>query len=205
LAARFLFVIAVAFVVTSDTASAAPLKNVSYEVTGGTFNGLYSSGAIVSGTVTYTPTVPTSTPFTTYEPGNWNLALSGPSGTFQVTFVASALVFSPANSFVIYAAAAVPTHGPVLSNGYLLPHEGVRFFTFGGPGYSIIIRGSIPCCAPCPDCGTPIGHGFEVGNEVRTFVPEPATGTLVGLGLVLMGFVGGSRAAAARARRARVS
>ena len=199
---RFLFVIAVALVVTSGAANAARLLSVSYEVTGGDFNGQFSSGPITSGTATFTPTVPTSTPFSSYKPGNWNLALDGPSGSFQVTLNASAIVFSPAHTFNIYAAAAFQPVGPVLSNGYLAT-EGWEFFTFGATGFTNLVRGSIPCCAPCPDCGTPVQHQFEVGNEVRTFVPEPATGALLGLGLALLGFVGGGRGLAAHARRAR--
>ncbi len=44
------------------------------------------------------------------------------------------------------------------------------------------------------------GHVFTVGSEVRTFVPEPATGPLLGAGLGLLGLAGGGGRIAARRR-----
>jgi hypothetical protein len=204
------FTVAAAFCLTSGATNAAPLLSVSYEVVGGSFDGLFSSGPIVSGKVTFTPIVPTSTPFSTYKLGNWNLALSGPSGSFRATFVKSALVVTPAYGFLIYTYGGVPTHGPALSNGNLLLQGAVSGFTFAAPqgvgGVLNVVRLGTRPGGPCPDCGAPLGHMIEVGNEVRTFVvPEPATGALLGLGLVLMGFAGGSGAVAARARRDRRS
>jgi hypothetical protein len=108
------------------------------------------------------------------------------------------------------------SNGLVLPASYGVPRFSLRLyeytFTPGAWGISTAAgppgTGTCPSPPCCPDCGGPepaVRHRFFVGNEVRTFVPEPATGTLVGLGLVLMGFVGGSRGAAARARRARRS
>lgn len=71
MAARWLFLLALPFVSMPGSASAAKLTSVSYEVTGGTFSGLHSTGPIVSGTVVFSPLVPTSTPFLRYEPGTW--------------------------------------------------------------------------------------------------------------------------------------
>ncbi len=193
--AHFLLAIAAALALTSGAARAAPLTSVSYSVTGGSFNGLFSSGPITSGALTFTPMPPVSTPFSAYEPGTWNLALLGPSGSFQVTLVGSAFVFSPAHTFDIYGFGPFQPIGAVVSNGNSVTAYWT-FFTFAAPtrGYSTnVVRGSIPCCDPCPDCGTPVTHGFTVGNEVRTFLPEPTTGALLGLGLVLVGFVSGIR------------
>jgi hypothetical protein len=186
-------VIAVVFIATPGPASAAPLVSISYSVTGGDFNGQFSSGPITSGAVTFTPAVPTSTPFASYQSGIWNLTLIGPSGSFLAALAASAIVFSPAHTFNIYTAAAFQPLGSVLSNGNLAT-TGWQFFTFGATGFTNQVRGLIPCCAPCPDCGTPGLHQFEVGSEIRTFVPEPATGALVALGLVVVGLMGGIRA-----------
>jgi hypothetical protein len=208
MATRFLFVIAVAVVLTSGAASAAPLTSVSYTVTGGTFNGAFSSGPITGGSILYTLSVPTSTPFYTYVPGIWNIVLKGPSGTFKVTASAPAAVFAqPGFVFVPYSITNT-LNGPT-SNGNLSPPGWGNWFFFAGTGY-VNCLGNGPVYAPGTFCQTltpnrPYIHRFTVGNEVRTFVPEPATSTLVGLGLVLMAFVGGSRGAAARARRTRRS
>jgi hypothetical protein len=205
---RLLLAIAVAFVWTSGAASAAPLLSVSYEVTGGSFSGDWSSGAITSGTLAYSPTVPTSTPFT--ASGEWILSLNGPSGSFRVTFLASARVYAdemiPVRYYTYPSDAWGQVVGPVYSNGQLLVPApgGVDFDLRGGagpPGPTTWVGAQtrVP-----PDFWTTLFfHRFTVGTEVRTFVPEPATGTLVGLGLVFMGFVGGSRRAAAHARRVR--
>jgi len=204
---RLLLAIAVAFVWTSGAASAAPLLSVSYDVTGGTFHGPWSSGAITGGSVVFTPVVPTSTPGNI--PGTWYVHLLGPAGTVQMTLNSTPFVFAEATPRYVYAIGpAVLTN--FISNGLALPTtvDDPQFYfedEFGIYGATIWARGGA-CPPTLPDCdGMVIYHGFGVGNEVRTFVPEPATGALVGLGLLLMAFVGGSRGAAARARRARRS
>jgi hypothetical protein len=219
---RIRFVIALGFFMASAAASAAPLVSVSYDVTGGAFHGPSSSGAITGGSVIFTPVVPTTTPFT--APGVWSVSLTGASGFVHISSVHSLLVLPlGAGTPAVYRASFWPQYLlSFSSNGLVLPASyGVPRFSLRQTIYTPVWYGAWgvtaagppdtgTCPAPpcCPDCGGPepgVEHRFYVGNEVRTYIPEPATGTLVGLGLVLMAFAGGSRGAAARARRARRS
>jgi hypothetical protein len=216
--ARIRFVIALGFFLAAAAASAAPLLSVSYDVTGGTFYGPWTSGPITGGWVKFTPDVPTTTPFN--APGVWSVYLIGAAGNIRMSSAGSPMVWAlGAPTPAVYQASYAPhSFKAFSSNGLLLPASyGIPRFTLYNrvsPGAWGISAAGPPvtrtCPSPpcCPDCGGPepaVRHLFFVGNEVRTFVPEPATGALVGLGLVLMAFVGGSRGAAARAGRARRS
>ncbi len=186
--------IAMVLLLTSGAARAAPMLSVSFEVAGGSFNGPWSSGAVTSGAFSFTPTTPTSAPF--IGPGVWNVSLLGASGSFQAAFSASARVYSygmaplyPSFYGIGQVIGAVRTNGIEYTD---LP-TGVRF-NIDGSVLAWNIGALVDAPGSCPDCSvTLFVHDFTVGNELRTFVPEPNTGALVGLGLVLIGFVGASR------------
>jgi hypothetical protein len=181
----------------SSAAVAAPLISVSYDVTGGSFNGPNSTGPITSGTVTFVPTTPISTPF--FSAGQFDIKLSGPSGTFRMIGSKIAKLYALGSPNQIYVEPGGPALQQVSSGGFPVTNElkGLVFHLYGGFGLDTgRIRGYFKCCAPCPDCGIPFGHPFEFGNEVRTFVPEPSTGLLLGLGLSGLGVAGGARRAA---------
>ncbi len=194
--------LAMALLSTSGAARAAPMLSVSFEVAGGSFNGPWSSGAVTSGAFSFTPTTPTSAPF--IGPGVWNVSLLGASGSFQAAFSAVARVYSYGMAPLYPAFYGIgQVIGAVKTNGieYTDFPNGVRF-NIDGSVLAWNIGALVDAPGPCPDCSvTLFVHDFTVGNELRTFVPEPDTGALVGLGLVLIGFVGASRGAAPRNRR----
>jgi hypothetical protein len=80
----------------------------------------------------------------------------------------------------VFAGPTVPTYSPI--SRYVSVVSGM------GSG---VVRGV------SGDQGNLFYHPFSLGNEVRTVIPEPGTGTLFGLGLVGLG------AAATRLRRRR--
>ena len=66
----------------AGVAAAAPISQVSWNVTGGSFGGgIFTSGPITGGAVTFTPVGGSiSTPALGGTIGGWTLTLSGPSG-----------------------------------------------------------------------------------------------------------------------------
>jgi hypothetical protein len=194
------FLLVVLLLCPASVIHAAPLVDISWTVSGGQFSGL-SNGAVTGGTVRFTPFFPITTPFVTHFPGVWSLSLTQSFGaaSFKATWNAGALVLTgvafqaPSNPGTFSNVTTVSTHGFNLALVTDLVAGMGPFSPIGGSGF-VSGEHSIATFA----------HTFTVaaGSEVRTFVPEPTTGSLIGLGLVIMGVVGGGRRAAHRARRA---
>lgn len=183
----------------SYPATAAQITQIQYDVTSGTYSGPQLSGAITGGSVTVTfPSGPVSTP------GNVSsialaVSLSGAAGAFQLAITPTGLsggfAGNPFNAFFYYLISASPVGlsgaSPVASvtNGSL----DYRVGTYASPYKSTVFLKGLTTQ------GGSFHHVFFIGNEVRTVVPEPTTGTLLGLGLL------GLAGAASRKRRLRKS
>lgn len=193
------FAVALFVSLAASPASAVQISQVSYEVTGGTFDGALSSGAITGGSAVWT--VPggygVSTPVTTSGgyAGLLQVILTGPSGYFRATWDAFGLRINPTR---FGASGASLTVGVRTGTGSDLVSVFVGGFGYESPlSQSGLVRDyTRPYYAV-----DKFGHSFEIGNEVRTIVPEPSTATLLGLGLIASAAVGSCAARARRGRR----
>jgi hypothetical protein len=207
----------VAIGLLAQPAAAAPWMEVSYDVVSGNFSGAdaHLSGAITGGSLTYTAPRTGQTAkkgtvnsFSCYYGnlfGNYcgyiqTLHLTGPAGSFTL--------LNPARVDYAYLS---KWYAKARANG-----PGIIYASSGGNYVHWANLGVIQFEYPTALSYTPttfnlgvaqIGHFFHnavLGNEVRTWVPEPSTGALLALGLGVMGVVGGgSGGLAARVRRAR--
>jgi hypothetical protein len=174
--------------ITVAPATAAPLVSVSWSVAGGTFSGL-STGSVGGGSVSFTPFVPVTTPTTTL--GVWSIYLFGTSAFnyFSAQFTSNAVL------------GATTVSGPpaiLVSLGSFLTGSGAPQTTIAPPSFFFSANnaggfGSVRGAAIFTGLFfQTITHQFTIqaGSEVRTLVPEPAPGLLVGFGLVLTALVG---------------
>ena len=200
-------------------ASAALISHISWDVTGGQF-GFFSSGGLAVGPITmgsvdWTPpggSVSTPVLCCGFSGGTWTLSLSGPSGFFRMGGGPGGSSLSVyANSFSAYLygvpnprsgpslAALVPNAATfsgalgILSTGTV--EFGKTYPYLSGEGYVIGYSGGVG--------GVTFTHKFILGNEVRTFVPEPNRGTLLSVGLVSLGVFAATRRTQARCAGAR--
>ena len=177
------------------TAEAASISKISWTVTGGIFGGAaLAIGPITGGSLTWTPfggSIVTSPGTAASGSGIWTLSLTGPAGFFGVAGPGGVFLINPvsaAGSFTAVVPAFSGTGG-----GFTVPTVVAfarSFAAIGGFGSGLLAHVSMPA-------GAPVTHSFLLGAEVRTAVPAPAAGPLVGLGLIGLG------AAAVRSRRRR--
>ena len=202
--------LAVLFMVLSASqASAALISRIVWQVDGGTFDSVDSiaKGDITGGSLTFlTPGRSFSTYYTSTSGGTWNLVLSGPSGFFRMNLAPGTGYFYLYGAVSAYgnfsgtpAAASGPSAGALVANQVLFTsgYYGYMFFTaFTDPFQYGFVYGY------SGNDGNRFTHNFTLGNEVRvTVIPEPATGTLFGLGLVGLGVYAAGRGSSARLRR----
>jgi hypothetical protein len=199
-----------ALTMTAGQVSAAPLANISYDVTGGTFSGPNSTGPVTGGTFRFTPTAVhpymTNPPYSIVYYGTVRMVLTGPSGYFdiQAPVVTGSIFAMVGGAFrsmggfpIIGVSGTTPPFGgtvTLFSGGFQALY---RTDLVLGSVHSarVVVRGTT---APGPIAFAT--HYFTIGNEVRTPIPEPGTAGLLGLGLLgLTGFA----SACARARRSR--
>ena len=177
-------------------AAAAPLLSVSYTVTGGLFNGPGLAGAITGGSVVYAAPSPfLATPQSCTTIGACGsivtLQLLGPAGGWTL--------LSPVQVIMIIT-------GPTLAFGFTSGFPNTATVAFHS-GISAIYSRPLTTMIFANNTGyiragvaATYKHIIFIGNEVRTFVPEPMTATLLGLGLALFGFAGPRIAARRKAQ-----
>jgi hypothetical protein len=192
----------------AGAASAAPVSSISWTVTGGNFNGPASFGPIAGGSVVYTPAGGSiSTPAFSVNPaGSLAIKLTGMSGIFAatintplsgVTISSKAVYITPL--FWDYTLNPLPTN---YSGMYSLTRAAARVFALLGSGTGSVFGNAFATTT----MGTAayFMHNFTIGNEVKTIIPEPATGSLLGLGLLTLGVIGTRGRGAAARRRPRI-
>ena len=199
-----------AMTMMAGQAPAAQIAQISYSVTGGTFN--RSGGiAITGGTLVYTPPGGSvSTPAYNVYGGVLQLSLTGTqfsvlSSFFSVSFAGNLSDFVRANfttagDFTVLALRTQSTGNPFGASGYPVPLPLIRahldlFDLEAGVSFGTVTGSTL--------VGGSFDHRFTIGSEVRTLVPEPGTATLLGLGLLGLGLVATSRGATSRALRRR--
>ena len=162
----------------SHSATAAPLLSVSYEVEGGTFFGPNSSGHVTGGTMSFKsvgyPT-PVATPCSGVCVKLTQFSLTGPSGSFRLTLDA---VFRHNDHLSPRGQA-----GDRIGDGFFFSDE-----VFGSGLVDLTFsyyrrHGNVGFVDGYTFIGRAFRHTYELGNEVRTYVPEPGTGMLLALGL----------------------
>ena len=180
----------------ATTAAGAPLLSIQYDITGVSFDPFdgKATGAITGGSlVINTPgTTAFSTPFNCATAcGTATLVLTGASGSFSAQWHLPNLIVGL--NGVQISAAATPTM--IASTGMQSVNASASAFLAAVMQGSFgTIQGYVVARAPVSKFITNYVSG---SNEVRTFVPEPTTAPLTGLGLLaLSGY-----AARRRARR----
>jgi hypothetical protein len=193
----------------SASASAATLYGITYDVRGGSFTAVPNlTGTITGGTVSYKAPAPY---LLTPNPGGGylgvgaggsitKLTLTGTQGTFKLlspASVAGAFFYGAFNSF-----GWQNTGAPIIPNTSSIVRQSGGV-TVTQPWRYMVINGTCGTLCGRIDISAPNGVWdivFTLGNEVR-IVPEPASGALLGMGL--LGLATASGRLAARARRAR--
>jgi hypothetical protein len=207
-ACRFIPTCVAALAFLAAPAGAAQLAQIQWDVTGGTFASFFlANGPITSGTLTWTP----GGGVFSYSPGvdavstggTFDLLLQG-TGQNQFSYVGNAGSLSRFGTGLLLGRFY---NGLAFSKGNLHPTaeptEGLyvrRWFGVytGGTGFGRVEGYSGWKKGAGYATHLPITHEFTLGNEVRTLVPEPGSGSLFGLGLAA-----GLGTAAVRARRRR--
>lgn len=210
---RLLLVTAACAVITTfgalHTASAVPVT-VSYSIDSGSFSGPVASGRVTGGSVTVRFPDAVSLHAASIGPATWlNLTLTGPSGFFRLqnaigvsygvmtpvgeTAALSTFYFRPPYPMIV-SAPSIPLFTPVpafsfdliAARGYVVAYGLAPFAsrTMGGGLFSALISNGIG--------STSLSHYFSIGSEISR-VPEPASGTLVLLGLAGLATLPGAR------------
>ncbi len=188
----FLATTLVALCGAPTVATAVVLSKISYDITGGTFGGGIS-GPITGGIVSLAST----SPFGVHTPVLFNgtpvlkltaLSLTGPGGMVH---------FTNAGGLVLSTGAVTPnalngTGAGLVSgsiSGSLLP----GLISFANLSASLFLAinsgvgsGNLTVHASLLGPTTFI-YPLTLGNEIRTFVPEPGSAPLAGLGLIALG------------------
>jgi hypothetical protein len=201
-------VLVLMFTLVAGPAGAASITQIQWDVTGGTFGGPNSSGAISGGTLTFIPAggvITTPVTSVNHAGHTFQLNLTGPSGSFQMYFPATAhsygrdhlydLSLSAFSAFA-HPAPYITASAWVVSGGASVSVPGAYFYVAvaGGLGsgsvfpaiYNYISSGSYSTFYA--------SHIFTLGNEVRTDVPEPTTGLLLYAGIFGVIAAGGTTA-----------
>jgi hypothetical protein len=187
---------------TAGQAFAAEISQFSWSVTGGTFGGSggnFATGAITSGSVVYTPPGGSvATPAGLITGGSAAISLVGTLGSFSAVVNAGGAGASiGAPSMFLFTSFPIDTAVPGFSAGTAGSGSINSAWVFGG---GCGISGFI-CVQGYNSMSASFVHRLQLGVEVRTVVPEPATGTMLGLGLLGIGMATRARGAAARWRR----
>lgn len=174
----------------AGAATASPVQ-ISYSVTGGTFGGPHSSGAITGGSLSFLAF--TSNPDTAFAPARLTaLTLNGPSGFFRLDgpfdAITGSALFTP-NFLGLAGNRSLPLVRTGNQAGTAV-FQAARLTASSGAGAGAV-TGRFGSASAL------FSHAFQIGNEVRiATTPEPSTGLALGLGLGALGL-------AARTRRAR--
>jgi hypothetical protein len=212
-----LSILAVSFtvLVLAGPASAAPITQVKYTVTGGSFGGplagALATGPVLGGSVTVTLPSGVSTPPTwscfnsSGGCGNAAVVLTGPSGYIKASGLPVAWGFLTPGFASFSHQTGTGMIASMLS-GVLPPGLAAtvsvwNIFANAGAGSGHFNGTFVPGPNPYSWVGTPV-HTFTVGNEVRV-IPEPSTVSLFALSLGFLGLTGAGRRLATRRWRPR--
>ena len=191
----------VAILLTATPAKAAPLLSMSYDVIGGNFSAGPDDGkavgAITGGTfVINFPAATASAPFACSFCATAVITAFNASNTVHFSWSWTGLIVNATKGF---AAANAYPNAYVSTPTFVSAGVGPSLVTYV---YSMVqipngndltellnLRGLGGTQAPYAH----VYHGFVVGNEVRTFVPEPSTAPLAGLGLLGLSYFAARR------------
>ena len=106
---------AVALMGVARPCSAAQISQISYSVTGGSFNGPGTTGMVTGGALTWTPGSVVSTPALGLTSGSWKLSLTGPGGAFSFSLGSGlfSVALNGSDFFVSASAVTPPGAGPI--------------------------------------------------------------------------------------------
>jgi hypothetical protein len=191
-----LLIAAAATFLLTGPASAASISQVQWSVTAGSFSSpTLANGLVEGGSLTFRPFAGTvSTSFVGTHSGYFSFsAVGSPGNTFGLSPWSGSLFLSPGSG----AFMSVSFFAQAYSGGGALPSARIASIVpLFKQLYMALGSGSLGAAGISGRIGA-FTHTFTLGNEVRTgVVPEPTTGALLGLGL-LVGLAG----TAARTRR----
>jgi hypothetical protein len=166
----------------------AGLIQIQYDVTGGTFDGPSSSGAITGGSLSFQALTTGSSPVSgsSLNPVLTKLTLMGTSGYFR--FAGGGTAVSKFATFTqFFASFTENRNNPMVVTGIGgLPVAAGNLFVSltanTGVATSAAASGIIGMAN--------FDHRFTLGGESRTVVPEPASGLLLGMGLSALAVAG---------------
>lgn len=180
----------------ASQASAAAIASITYTVSFGTATGPVNTVAVRPGTaVTFTPAAG-SLPYGTTGIGGV-LAVSTLYFATPLNLGLNSITFFTPQPFPLVYSAAPSSYGPVYVGWAAILPTLAGNATLTTPA-ALNFTVSLPLVAN-------FTVALNLGNEVRTTVPEPTKGTLLGMaGFALLGAGVGGRRFAVRARRARI-
>lgn len=184
-------VAAASLLLAATPASAALITEISWDVTGGTFDGTVAGGAITGGSVVWTAPGGGVTTAFVGPGGTLQIVLSGTTGYAKGT-VAAVVVQSLAAGFKANVGPVTPfvvgtaPPGSIPADNVMLGGATSTFMAnVAGSGSSTLFWSGLFTSLTSSTLSSNILFAF--GNEVRTVVPEPSTATLFGLGLLALG------------------